>query len=60
MAAALTDEVVDAVSLVGPVEAVRERLAEFSEAGGTVGASNLLTGDRETMVEVLGNLARTG
>lgn len=60
VAAALTDEVVDAVSLVGPVEAVRERLAEFSEAGVTVGAINLLTGDRETMVDVLGNLARTG
>ncbi len=57
VAAALTDDVVDAISLVGPVPAVRDRLVEFGEAGVTVGAINLLTGDATTMADVLGRLA---
>ncbi|MCH7667766.1 MAG: LLM class flavin-dependent oxidoreductase [Acidobacteria bacterium] len=57
VAAALTDEVVDAVSLVGPMGAIRDRLVEFSEAGVTVGAINLLTGDRKIMVNILAYLA---
>jgi probable F420-dependent oxidoreductase len=56
VAAALTDDVVDAISLVGPVPVVRDRLVEFREAGVTVGAINLLTGDAKTMADVLGRL----
>ncbi len=57
VATALTDDVVDAISLVGPVAAMRDRLVEFGEAGVTVGAINLLTGDPAAMADVLGRLA---
>ncbi|GBE25669.1 methylenetetrahydromethanopterin reductase [bacterium BMS3Bbin02] len=57
VAAALTDDVVDAISLVGPVAAIGDRLVEFGEAGVTVGAINLLTGDPAAMADVLGRLA---
>jgi probable F420-dependent oxidoreductase len=42
VAAALTDEIVDGVALVGPPGRVRERLAEYAEAGVDVAALNIL------------------
>lgn len=45
LAAALHDEVVDGVALVGPAGLIRERLAAYGEAGVTVGALNILAPD---------------
>lgn len=44
VAAALTDEIVDDVSLVGPPERIRDRLDEYAAAGVDVGALNILGG----------------
>ena len=45
--AAVPDELIDAVALVGPREAVRDRLAAFEEAGVTTLLAH--TSDVETM-----------
>jgi F420-dependent oxidoreductase-like protein len=64
--AALSDELIDAVSLVGPREHVRERLAVYRDAGvGTLGVSPLAftKGDRLEQLRLiaeLASLARTG
>lgn len=59
LAAALTDEIVDGVALVGPPDRIRERLAEYAAAGIDVGALNLL-GAPENVVEGLHALAPAG
>lgn len=56
VAAALTDEIVDGVALVGPGGRIEERLAEYAEAGVDVGALNLL-GPIDTVRQGLVQLA---
>ncbi|HWC25891.1 MAG TPA: LLM class F420-dependent oxidoreductase [Solirubrobacteraceae bacterium] len=58
--AALPDELIDAVSLCGPREHVRERLAVYREAGvGTLGVSPLAftKGDRLEQLRLIAELA---
>jgi probable F420-dependent oxidoreductase len=59
VAAALTDEIVDGVALVGPPDRIRERLGEYAAAGIDVGAVNLL-GTPENVVEGLRAIASAG
>ena len=57
---ALSDELIDAVSLVGPREHVRERLAVYRDAGvGTLGVSPLAftKGDRLEQLRLIAELA---
>jgi probable F420-dependent oxidoreductase len=56
VAAAFDDAVVDGVSLVGTVGAVKERLAEYAEAGVDIAALNLI-GDPESLAGQLEALA---
>lgn len=58
VAAALTDEIVDGVALVGSEERLRDRLAEYAAAGIDVGALNIL-GSTETVREALRVLSPT-
>jgi F420-dependent oxidoreductase-like protein len=58
--AALSDELIDAVSLVGPPDHVRERLAVYRNAGvGTLGVSPLAftKGDRLEQLRLIAELA---
>jgi probable F420-dependent oxidoreductase len=57
VAAAFHDEVVDAVALVGPPPAIRERLEEFGEAGVGIAALNILSTDLGSPVAALRALA---
>ncbi|NNC75015.1 MAG: LLM class flavin-dependent oxidoreductase [Acidimicrobiia bacterium] len=56
VAAAMTDDVVDAVSLVGPLERVQQRLTEFADAGVTTAALNVIASSAEEIAGVLGDL----
>jgi F420-dependent oxidoreductase-like protein len=58
--AALSDELIDAVSILGPPEHVRERLAVYRDAGvGTLGVSPLAftKGDRLQQLRLIAELA---
>ena len=57
VARALHDEIVDGVTLVGPPGRIRERLAEFAEAGITTAALNLLIPDPTEALSALEALA---
>lgn len=59
VAAALRDEIVDRVTLIGPPGRIRDRLAEYSAAGVDVAALNLLAGDTTAVAEALRALAPT-
>jgi probable F420-dependent oxidoreductase len=53
VAAALTDEIVDEVAVVGPIPRIRERLDEYAEAGLTVAALNIIAPSPEAVLETL-------
>jgi hypothetical protein len=58
--AALSDELIDAVSILGPAEHVRERLAVYRDAGvGTLGVSPLAftKSDRLEQLRLIAELA---
>jgi len=58
--ARLSDELIDAVSLCGPAEHVRERLAVYRDSGvGTLGVSPLAftKGERLEQLRVIAELA---
>jgi hypothetical protein len=57
VAAALTDEIVDEVAVVGPIPRIRERLDEYAGAGLTVAALNLIAPSPEAVFEALEALA---
>jgi probable F420-dependent oxidoreductase len=57
VAAALHDDVIDGVALIGPAGLVRERLAAYGEAGVTVGAINVLAPDAAAAATALEQLA---
>jgi probable F420-dependent oxidoreductase len=56
LAAALTDEIVDGVALVGPPDRLRERLGDYADAGIDVAALNVL-GAPAAVLEGLRELA---
>ena len=56
VAVAMSDEVVDAVSVVGPLERVQGRLDEFADAGITTAALNVIASSAEEIAGVLGDL----
>ncbi|NNF69018.1 MAG: LLM class flavin-dependent oxidoreductase, partial [Acidimicrobiia bacterium] len=56
VAAAMTDEVVDAIALVGPLDRVRHRLGEFADAGITTAALNVIAASPDEICGVLGDL----
>jgi len=56
VAAAMTDEVVDAVALVGPLDRVKARLDEFAHAGITTAALNVIAASAEEISAVLATL----
>lgn len=53
VAAALTDEIVDEVAIVGPIPRIKARLDEFAEAGLTVAALNVIAPGPEAAAQVL-------
>lgn len=57
-AAAVTDEMVDDVSMIGPESYVKERLKEFADAGATVLVVDLMGNDHRHRLQMLEQLAR--
>ena len=57
VAAALHDDLVDRVALVGPPGRIRDRLSEYAGAGIDVAAISLIAGDASAVSEALGALA---
>ena len=57
VSAALHDDVVDAVALVGPPDRIRSRLADYSEAGVQIGALSLHGGSATEVATALQALA---
>jgi len=53
VAAAMTDEIVDEVAVIGPVGRIRERLDEYAAAGLTVAALNVIAMDAATVMGTL-------
>lgn len=58
VAAAMTDEVVDGVALVGPIERIRGRLDEYAAAGVTTAALNVIAPAVGQVLDVLERLRR--
>ncbi len=55
--AGLSDDVVDAVALVGPLERIRQRLDDYAGAGIEVAAINVVSTDLTAVRSVLAALA---
>ena len=57
VAAALGDEIIDAITLVGPAQRIRDRLAEYEAAGIGVAALSFLGVDSTGVAATLQALA---
>jgi probable F420-dependent oxidoreductase len=57
VAAALSDDIVDQIALVGPAGLIRERLNDYESEGVTIAAINLLGGDAAAIASGLAALA---